>query len=227
MVRFFHVARAYGAREVLSDVTLSLGGEIAVIAGAAGAGKSVLLRLLCGLEPPTRGWITVDGLPLAATAADVLAAHRRRLAVVPQNPLLIGDRTAIHNVSLALEVQGVPRGEAQERAGEVLVQFGCEEMADCLASTLSSGQRRLVSFARALAREDAKLVIADEPTAGLDPAAQALVGRLLRERAASGATVILASQQSGLPGLGDARVLFLDGGRVAWDSQGERASEAS
>lgn len=227
MVRFFHVARTYGAREVLSEITLSLGGEPTVISGAAGAGKSVMLRLLCGFESPSRGWITVDGLPLVATASDVLAAHRRRLAIVPQRPLLVEDRTALQNVALALEVQGVPIGEAHERAAESLVRVGCEALADERAETLSEGQRRLVSVARAIARDDASLVLADEPAAGLEPAAQERVGAVLTEEAERGATVILASQQPGLPGLRESRVVFLDDGRVAWDSRRESASEVS
>lgn len=227
MVRFFHVARAYGPREVLSDVTLSVDGETVLIAGAAGAGKSALLRLLCGLESPTRGWITVDGLPLVARASDVLAAHRRRLAVVPQRTLLVGRRTAIQNVALALEQQGVPPGAAQERASAALSRVGCEPIADRLAKDLSVGERRLVSLARALVREDARLVLADEPAAGLDSTTQSLVGALLTEQARRGATVIVASQQPGLAGLETDRVVFLDHGRIAWDSRAARASEAS
>lgn len=227
MVRFFHVARAYGAREVLSDVTLSIGGETAVIAGPAGAGKSVLLRLLCGLEAPTRGWITVDGLPLVASATDVLAAHRRRLAVVPQVPLLVEDRTALQNVALALEVQGVPAGEGVERADHALERVGCVDLRDEPACRLSQGQRRLVSLARALVRDTASLLLVDEPAAGLDAAAQLRVGSLLAEEAARGATVVIGSQQPGLPGLVDPRVIFLDGGQVSWDSRREAATEAS
>ncbi|MDG2307431.1 MAG: ATP-binding cassette domain-containing protein [Candidatus Binatia bacterium] len=227
MVRFFHVARAYGAREVLADVTLSLGGEPAVIAGPAGAGKSVLLRLMCGLEAPTRGWITVDGLPLAPTASDVLAAHRRRLAIVPQHSLLIEDRSVIQNVALALELQEAFLGEVHERAGEALARVGIAGLADRSAGSLSAGERRLVCLARALARDDSKLLIADEPAAGLDPVGRQRVGRLLAEQAAQGATVIVASQEPGLLGLGEHRVLFLEQGRVAWDSSGAAASEAS
>lgn len=227
MVRFFHVARTYGAREVLSEITLSLGGEPTVISGAAGSGKSVMLRLLCGFEAPSRGWITVDGLPLVASASDVLAAHRRRLAIVPQRPLLVEDRTAVWNVALALQVRGVPIGEAHERAGEALSRVGCGALLGERADTLSEGQRRLVSFARAIVRDDASLVLADEPAAGLDPAAQERVGALLTEESERGATVVLASQQPGLPGLCESRVVFLDDGRVAWDSRHESAAEVS
>ena len=227
MVRFFHVARAYGAREVLSDVTLQLGGESAVIAGPAGAGKSVLLRLLCGLEAPTRGWITVDGLPLVATTTDVLAAHRRRLAIIPQPSILIEDRTVVRNVALALELQGVPIGEAQARAGEAMARTGIARLADRVVSSLSTGERSLVSLARALVRDHSKLLIADEPAAGLDSAGQHRVGRLLAEQSQRGATVIVASQQPGLLGLDEHRVVFLEEGRVAWDSGGRTAGVGS
>lgn len=227
MVRFFHVARTYGGREVLSDLTVTLGGEIAVIAGPPGAGKSVLLRLLCGLEAPSRGWITVDGLPLTADGDEVLAAHRRRLAIVPQRSLLVEDRTAAENVALSLEVQGVTRDDAAARACGALARLDALGLADRRAAALSAGERRVVCVARALCREDARLLIADDPVAGLDVATGQRIGRALAERAEAGATVVVASQQPGLPGLGDARVLFLDEGRLSWDSRGDSASEAS
>lgn len=225
MVRFFHVALAYGGNEVLSDVTLSLGGETVVMAGPGGAGKSVLLRLLCGLEAPTRGWITVDGLPLVDSAADVLAAHRRRLAIVPQTPLLVEDVTATENVAFALEVQGIRGGPARVRACDALDRIGVAALRDRRVAGLSASERRLVGLARALVRDDASLVVADDPTSGLGAEAAARIGGLLAEEAARGATVVIASQQPGLPGLVDARVVFLDDGRVSWDSCGERAKE--
>lgn len=218
MVEFFHVAHEYGAQEVLSDVTFTASAEGVLIAGAAGAGKSVLLRLLCGLERPARGWISVDGLPLGESPDDVMAAHRRRLAVLPQRPLLVHDRSVVHNVSLALEVQGLAAGEAHERAGDVLHRLGAAELADRLPGQLSDGERRLVSAARGLARADARVIVADDPVAGLDPEAQARVGDLLAERIADGATLVAASQQPTLAGLESIRVLFLDAGRVTWDS---------
>lgn len=227
MVRFFHVARTYGGREVLSDLTVTLGGEIAVITGPPGAGKSVLLRLLCGLEAPSRGWITVDGLPLAANRDEVLAAHRRRLAIVPQRSLLVEDRTAAENVALALEVQGVARDDAATRACGALARLDALGLADRRAASLSTGERRVVCVARALGREDARLLIADDPVAGLDVATAQRIGRALAGCAEAGATVVVASPQPGLPGLGDARVLFLDEGRLSWDSRGESTAEAS
>ncbi len=227
MVRLFHVARAYGATEVLSDVTLSIGAETALISGSAGAGKSVLARLLCGLEAPTRGWITVDGVPLAPDASDVLAAHRRRLAVIPQHSQLVSRASAVQNVALALAIQGESAGRAQERAIAALARVGCRAVADRLVETLSVGTRRLVCLARALVREDAGLILADEPGAGLDAAGEDRLGQLLAQEAARGATVIVLSQQPGVAGLDVDRVVFLEQGRVAWDSRREDAAAVS
>ncbi|MBM4267324.1 MAG: ATP-binding cassette domain-containing protein [Deltaproteobacteria bacterium] len=218
MVRFFHVARAYGGVEVLSDVTLSLDGEAVVVTGPSGAGKTVLMRLLCGLEAPTRGWITVDGVPLAGSTSEVLAAHRRRLAVVPQEPCLVSKSTVIQNVALALQVQGVGHGEAHERSGAVLARLEIAALADRRADLLSATERRCVALARALVRESASLVLADEPGAGLDPASQRRVGEMLAERVAAGATVVVTSQQPGFPGLEAPRIAFLAEGRITWDS---------
>ena len=216
MVRFFQVARAYAGAEVLVDVNLSIDkGELVVINGAAGSGKSTLVRLLLGLEAPDRGWITVDGFTLAGAS---LAAHRRRLAVIPQGASLISDLTALRNVALSLEVAGASRLFALRSAMEMLEQLSIERLSERLAGSLSSGEKQWVTIARALVREQAQLLIADEPSAHLDPGGAELLARLLDERRRRGVTVIATSQQTGLPGLVGQRVVMLDQGRVALDS---------
>jgi ABC-type ATPase involved in cell division len=201
---------------VLVDVNLSIDkGELVVINGAAGSGKSTLVRLLLGLESPDRGWITVDGFTLAGAS---LAAHRRRLAIIPQGTSLISDLTALRNVALSLEVAGASRLFALRSAMEMLEQLGIERLSERLAGSLSSGEKQWVTIARALVREQAQLLIADEPAAYLDPGGAELLAKLLDERRRRGVTVIATSQQTGLPGLVGQRVVMLDQGRVALDS---------
>jgi ABC-type ATPase involved in cell division len=215
MVRFFHVALSYPSADVLIDVHLTIErGEIALVSGEAGAGKSALARLTLGLEAPRRGWITVDGVVLGGSSSRVLAAHRRRIAVIAQGPLLVGDRTAIDNVALALEVGGVGAVDARRRSGLALERLGQARLADREVATLSRGERQWVAIARALVRDDAPLLVADEPAEGLGDADALMVGGLLAEEGRAGRTVLVLSRSRSLPGAGEVRRLDLVDGRI-------------
>jgi ABC-type multidrug transport system ATPase subunit len=218
MIQFFHVTYAYGQAEVLSDVTLSIESELAVIAGPAGSGKSVLLRLLCGLEKPTSGWISVDGFPLDGAPSSLLSAHRRRLAVLPQRARLVPSRDAAGNVALALEVGGAPARRARQEACAFLERLSLGYLAERSIETLSESEIRWVAVARALVRSEASVLVLDDPMAGLDASSQHLLAEVLSERAARGRTIVVASQQPGIAGLAGHRVAMLAQGRIAWDS---------
>lgn len=226
MVRLFHLTRAYGEREVLSDLTLSFGAEVVAFVGPPGAGKTVLMRLLAGVEAPTRGWITVDGIALGAASSEVLSEYRRRLAILPQQTVLVPDQSAEHNVALPLFVERVSPGRALERAAGALAGLGFGHLLGAKVSALSLTERRLVCLARALVREEASLVLADDPVGGLDAVGQQRVVAALRSMADRGATVVVCGQQPGLPGLEDARTIFLASGRIAFDSGSLPAHEA-
>lgn len=219
MVRFIHVARSYAEAEVLEDVSLCVDtGEAVVVSGPGGAGKSTLVRLLIGLESPTRGWIVVDDLVLGGSAPEVLAAHRRRVGFISQEPLLIDDLPTERNVALALEVVGALPAEARNAAGYALERVGMTHLAGIPAGSLSAGERRWVVVARALARREASLLVADEPAAGLDPIEARALGQILAEERAAGKTVIVASRAPGLAGLGNHRVALLDAGRITFET---------
>jgi ABC-type ATPase involved in cell division len=228
MVRLFHVAKSYPGAEVLLDVSLAIEpGELVVISGRAGSGKSVLLRLLAGLETPTRGWIAIDGFTLSATSPWANAAHRRRLAVVTQGAALVPEMSALDNVALALTVGGVGVAAARRSAGELLDRLDLLRLATRPVRLLSSGERKWIAVARALVREDARLLIADEPTADLDSADEELLGELLDERRRLGAAIVVTSQEPGLLGVAGQRVLVLHRGRIALDSAAVAEARAS
>src|SRR5690606_40630505 len=103
----------------ICDVSLGVDtGDAVVISGPAGAGKTTLMRLLLGLDVPTHGWIVVDDLVLGGSSHEVLAAHRRRIGCIAQQPLLVADLTVEQNVALALDVCGALPPQARSAAVE-------------------------------------------------------------------------------------------------------------
>jgi cell division transport system ATP-binding protein len=219
MVRFIHVARSYPDCEVLVDVSLCVDtGEALVINGPPAAGKTTLLRLLLGLEDATHGWIVVDDLVLGGSSAEVLAAHRRRVGFIAQQPVLVRDLTVEQNVALALDVCGALPAQARNAAAEALERAGVAHLRERRAGTLSASERRWVGVARALARREASLLIADEPAADLGAQEARALGALLAEERAHGKTVVVASREPALAGLGTHRLALLDGGRITLET---------
>jgi len=219
MVRFIHVARSYPDCEVLVDVSLCVDtGEALVISGPPAAGKTTLLRLLLGLEDPTHGWIVVDDLVLGGSSPEVLAAHRRRVAFIAQQPLLVPDLTAEQNVALSLDVCGALPAQARSAAAEALERAGVAHLRDRLAASLSSSERCWVGVARALARREASLLVADEPSAELPAREARVLGALLQEERAHGKTIVVASREPSVGGLGAHRLALLDGGRITLET---------
>jgi len=219
MVRFIHVARSYPDAEVLVDVSLCVDtGDAVVISGPAGVGKTTLLRLLFGLDSPSHGWIVVDDLVLGGSSQEVLAAHRRRIGFIAQQPLLVSDLSVEQNVALALDVCGALPAQARNAAGEALERAGIVHLRARLARTLSAAERRWVAVARALARREASLLIADEPAADFAPRDARALGDLLAEERAAGKTIVVASREPALAGLGAHRVALLDGGRITLET---------
>ena len=160
-------------------------GETVAIVGESGSGKSTLLSLLAGLDLPTRGRVRLDGADLAALGEGELARLRaRRLGIVFQQFHLMSGLTALENVSLPLELQGVADAEARARA--VLEQVGLARRAEHLPSRLSGGECQRVAIARALVVEPA-LLLADEPSGSLDAVTGEAVDRLLFELSSAAA----------------------------------------
>jgi cell division transport system ATP-binding protein len=206
--------RAAGGRtEALRDVTLRLGpGEAVVCAGPEGAGKSTLLRLVWGAERPTRGTVRLDGEDVGEAGPRRLAGLRRALGVVPEDGPLLPDRTAFGNVVFALQATGHARPEARERAVEALREVGLGGRLTALPGELTGGGRRRLLLARALA-SDPRLLVLDAP-AGEALDAEELVA-VLRRRVAEGLALLVASRTPGLAAALPARLLRLEGGRVA------------
>lgn len=175
-----------GGRHVLAGIDALLGpGTPVGVAGASGAGKSVLCLVASGALRPTRGEVRYDGRPFPG---DGTVAR----GLVLQSHGLVGGLTAAENVALPLQVRKVPRAEVLARAGRALVAVGLGEHAGRSVDDLSGGERQRVGIARALAGEPAVLV-ADEPTAELDADNRERVLDLFVQHAARGNVVLVAS----------------------------------
>jgi tungstate transport system ATP-binding protein len=198
-VELKEVSCRFGDVAVLDRVTLSLRpGAPTLLVGPNGSGKSTLLRIAMGLLPPSGGTITWGGRPDSDGA---------RRAMVFQRPVMLR-RTALANVVYAL-----PVGRDRSHALRLLARVGLEPLADRPARRLSGGEQQRLALARALAR-DPEILFLDEPTASLDPAATKAVEDIVRDTAAAGVKIVMASHD-----LGQARrlagdVVFLVRGRV-------------
>jgi cell division transport system ATP-binding protein len=219
MLEFRGVFKVYGRAggrrvEVLADLSFEVKpGELAVVVGSSGAGKSTLLRLVTGEERPTRGAVLVDGVEVGRLRGGGLARLRRSLGIASQGGGLLADRTALGNLTFVLEALGVGRGAARERALEALGAVGLGSLRNVLPHELADGERRRLVLARALLTRP-RLLLVDEPTAGLDPGQSATVGGLLRAVHARGTTCLVTTQAADLGRALEGRVLHLAAGRL-------------
>ncbi|WP_299951592.1 ABC transporter ATP-binding protein [uncultured Modestobacter sp.] len=195
-----------------ADLTVAPG-ELVAVMGASGSGKSTLLHIAGGLDTPTAGQVLVEGQELTRLSAAALAAVRRRsVGYVFQDLNLIPALTAVENVSLPRELDGVRGRQARAEARAALDEVGIGELADRFPDEMSGGQQQRVAIARALVGER-RLLLADEPTGALDSTTGEEVLRLLRARCAAGAAGVLVTHEARHAAWAD-RVLFLRDGVV-------------
>jgi cell division transport system ATP-binding protein len=219
MLEFRGVFKAYGRAggrrvEVLVDLSFEVKpGELAVVVGPSGAGKSTLLRLITGEERPTRGAIVVDGVEVGTLRRGGLARLRRGLGVAPQGGRLLGDRTALGNLTFVLGALGVGRAASRERALTTLAEVGLGAARNALPHELAEGEARRLVLARALVAE-AHLLLVDEPTAGLDPDQSVPVVELIRRAHARGNTCLVTTRAAEVGRALEGRVLRLVAGRL-------------
>ena len=201
------------ARTLLDGADLDLAhGEMVAILGRSGSGKSTLLNLLGGIDRSDGGTIEVAGQRVDRLSEGGLTRYRRdHVGFIFQLFHLIPELSAEQNVLLPARMSGARNGSA-DHARELLDHFGVAEVADQLPHTLSGGEQQRVAIARALVN-DASLILADEPTGNLDPAAAATVLAALRNLCESGRSVLLVTHERDATASAD-RVLTLDGGRL-------------
>lgn len=194
-----------GGREIIRDVSFTVGSSgRTVILGPNGAGKSVLLRLCHGLLQPSGGELRWGELTVARA--------RDHQAMAPQHPVLLR-RTVAGNLLHVLQVKGVPRRERQGLVEAALQQAGLAELGARAARTLSGGQKQRLAIARACVLRPAVLLL-DEPTANLDPAAVRGVEELVRAVAAAGTKILMTTHDIAQARRLATDILFLNEGRL-------------
>lgn len=198
LIRLDHVSKSYGDRIALNDVSLSFDpGEWVFVLGPSGAGKSTLLRVLAMAEKPTSGKVEVDAAGLLDEEADGRRVPARRLrrtvGMLGQEFRFLPDRTVFDNIAIACQISGMwQRSEIRERVNPLLDQMGIRGKEALYPNDLSAGEKQRAALARAMARHP-RILVADEPTGNLDPAAAGQIFSLLREINARGTLVLVAT----------------------------------
>ena len=221
MIELKHVSKTFdagtaGGVDALKDVSLTIeDGDIYGIIGMSGAGKSTLVRCINLLEKPTSGEIIVNGQRLDTMTPPQLRAARREITMIFQRFNLLMQRTCLRNVCFPMELAGVKKAEAEQRARELLELVGLPDKAASYPAQLSGGQQRRVAIARALATHP-KVLRCDEATSALDPNTTRQILELIRDiNKKLGITVVVITHQMSVVKEICTHVAILDEGRVA------------
>ncbi|MBQ2279004.1 MAG: ATP-binding cassette domain-containing protein, partial [Clostridia bacterium] len=214
ITKTFHTATA--DVDAVRNVSLTIEkGDIFGIIGLSGAGKSTLVRCINFLEVPTSGEVKFKGTSLAALSKKELLETRRKISMIFQGFNLLSQRTALKNVCYPLEIAGVPKKEAEQKARELLKIVGLEDRVNSYPAQLSGGQKQRVAIARALAT-DPEVLLCDEATSALDPNTTRAILELLKNiNETMGVTIIVITHEMKVVEQICTKVAVLDGGAVA------------
>ncbi len=214
MIEFQHVFKSFGrGRNILADVNFGIApGEFVFVSGPSGAGKSTLLKLVGGLEPASRGAVTVNGHRIDRLSARTLPYLRRTVGLILQDAHLLFDRNAFDNVMLPLAVLGLDRATAATRARAAMEKVGLRGKEDLSPIELSGGEQQRLAIARAIVGRPA-ILIADEPTANLDHDSATRIMDVFRDFNQVGVTTLIASHDTALMARYARRTLRIDAGR--------------
>ena len=221
MIELTNVSKWYGPFQVLDNCSMRIDkGEVVVICGPSGSGKSTLIKCINGLEPFSKGTITVDGISVGDPSTN-LPKLRSRIGMVFQNFELFPHMTAGENIVLAQQkVLGRVRGAAEAKALELLARMGLAEHAAKYPAQLSGGQQQRVAIARALAMDPIAMLF-DEPTSALDPEMITEVLDVMVKLAEEGMTMAVVTHEMGFARKVADRVVFMDQGAIIEDANKE------
>lgn len=218
LILFENVSISFGGRPVLEDVSFSVDrGKTLCILGRSGVGKSVSLRILMGFLKPDSGRVLVDGQEITGYTEEQMQEVRKRITMVFQNGALFDSLTVRENVAFPLRERG---GLAEEQVVQIVDRLigmvGAEDVEDDLPASLSTGRRRAVAMARALASQP-EVVLYDEPTTMVDPLIAKRLGAIIQrlKRQLGFTSIVVTHDMRFAESLADV-VLFLHQGRAAY-----------
>ena len=210
MIQIDNVTKRYGPKLAVQDLTLHVpAGELFAFLGPNGAGKTTTIKMLCGLLFPTTGSVRIGGFDVRADGD-----HARALvSYVPDQPFLYEKLTGREFLQFTADLYAMPPARAADKIEEVIGLFHLDEFVDDLTERYSHGMRQRTVFAAALVHEP-KLLIADEPTVGLDPKSIRELKTLLRKLAADGMTIFLSTHTLDIAQELADRIGILDRGKL-------------
>jgi len=207
----------------LSEISLELDrGDLVLLVGPSGAGKSTLLRTLLAAERPDAGQIMVAGRDICRLQKRSLPYLRRNIGVVFQDFKLLDDRSALQNVSISLEIRGLPANEVRQRSVAALESVGLANATKTCVAALSGGEQQRVAIARAVVANPS-IILADEPTGNLDPAWSKDILNLLNGVARDGTSVLIATHDPAVVEHADySHLIRLESGRIVEQLEGRQ-----
>jgi len=214
MILARNVSKAFGDNVVLRDISLEVKeGEVVVVIGASGSGKTTFIRLINGLETLTSGEITVNGTAITQNKT-TLRLIRKEVGMVFQHFNLFHHLNTLQNIAIGpIKVLGLKKEAAHRRAYELLDRVGLRDKAAAYPDELSGGQQQRVAIARALAMNPLVMLF-DEPTSALDPEMVGEVLAAMKDLAKSKMTMVVVTHEMGFAREVGDRVVFMDGGLV-------------
>jgi cell division transport system ATP-binding protein len=205
MIQLDGVWKSFAGEPALRGVSLAVAaGDAVLLTGASGAGKTTLLELIFAAQRPDRGELRVAGRDLGRLSAASIPYVRRNIGVVFQDFKLLGDRSALANVSMPLEVLGLPARQVRARAAVALEAVGLGAKLATRAAALSGGEQQRVAVARAIVGEPA-ILLADEPTGNLDPELSLELLELFESIHQRGTTLLVATHDPAVVAFGRSR----------------------
>ena len=216
LLKIENLKKCFGRLEVLKGISTEIRkGEVVVMIGPSGGGKSTFLRCMNLLEQPTEGSIIFDGIDIVRADEKTKNRVRSEMGMVFQHFNLFPHLTILDNITLAPRlVRRLPREQAEKKAMELLEVVGLAEKAKAYPQQLSGGQKQRVAIVRSLAMEP-KVMLFDEPTSALDPEMVGEVLDVMKDLARNGMTMVVVTHEMRFARDVASRVLFLEGGRIA------------
>jgi len=216
LLKIENLKKNFGKLEVLKGIsTETRPGEVVVMIGPSGGGKSTFLRCMNLLDEPTSGKIVFKGEDIVSASEREKNLIRSEMGMVFQHFNLFPHLTILDNITLAPRlVRGVSRADAEKKAMDLLARVGLVDKAKCYPQQLSGGQKQRVAIVRALAMEP-RMMLFDEPTSALDPEMVGEVLDVMKDLARQGMTMVVVTHEMRFARDVATRVLFLEGGTIA------------